>query len=207
MPVMDGMTASRRVRDVGSPVLDHDVAIIALTAHAMAEDRAACLAAGMDDYLSKPIQPDKLAAVLARYARRAEAPAPEPVVGAGERAARGAPAGPAVVFDPAVLLGLLGGDTESVAEVVLEFRGDVPKQVAALREALAAGDASVVRRHAHTLKGASANVGAEALRAAAYEIEKAAAADDLAAAGDLAGDLETELQRLRERLARGEEQP
>ncbi len=206
MPVMDGITASRRIRDAQSPVLDHDVAIVALTAHAMAEDREACLAAGMNDYLSKPLQPDKLAAVLGQYARRTEAPTPEPVVGAGERVARGAPDGPAVVFDPAVLLGLLGGDAESVAEILGEFIGDAPKQVAALREALADGDAPTARRHAHTLKGASANVGAEALRAAAYEVEKAAAAGDLAAAEELAGDVETELQRLQERLARGEEE-
>ncbi len=69
MPEVDGLEATRMVRDPGSAVLDHDVPVVALTAHARAEDREQCLAAGMDDYLSKPIRPDELAAVLARFTR------------------------------------------------------------------------------------------------------------------------------------------
>ena len=180
---------------------------MALTAHAMAEDRDACLAAGMDDYLSKPIQPDKLAAVLERWARKGQGDESDVSVGEGEGIASPVRPGPVPVFDPHVLLRLLDGDREAVDEVMTEYAKDAPRQVTALREALAAGDADATRRHAHTLKGASANVGAEALRAAAYEVEKAGAAGDLDAASGLVGRVEAELKRLQDHLAGGDARP
>ena len=212
MPEMDGVEATRRIRDRRSAVRDHSVPIVALTAHAMKEDRDACLAAGMNDYLSKPIKPDELATALARWAGRR--PGPEPAVGLtpGTSAGEAAPAveaqaelaatdaGEPPVFDEAVLLHLLGGDRESAAEITAEFLKDAPLQAAALHEALAAGDAALARRQAHTLKGASANVGAEALRAVAYRAELACAGGSLQEAGELAEELDAELGRLQDEL-------
>jgi two-component system sensor histidine kinase/response regulator len=212
MPEMDGMEATRRIRDKSSAVRDHGVPIVALTAHAMKEDREACLAVGMNDYLSKPIKPDELAAALARWAGRRAAP--EPAVGlraeapatesaaAAEAPADAAPTSAAEppVFDEAVLLHLLGGDREAVAEIVAEFVKDAPLQVAAFHEALDAGDAALARRQAHTLKGASANVGAEAMRAVASRAELACAGESLQEAGALAEKLEAELRRLLDEL-------
>jgi PAS domain S-box-containing protein len=206
MPVMDGITATKRIRDEASPVLDHRVPIVALTAHAMAEDREVCLAAGMNDYLSKPIQPDKLAAVLERWMRRHEGQEEEPSLGETEAVAPVAAASGSAVFDGNVLLGLLDGDREAADEILKEYLADTPRQLSALRAALAGDDVEAARRHAHSLKGASASVGAEALRAAAYEVERAAAAGDRDAAGGLADRAEEELERLQEHLARREGQ-
>ena len=108
------------------------------------------------------------------------------------------------VFDPAVLLDLLGGDAASVAEILAEFLDDVPRQLRALGTALDQGDLEAVRRQAHTVKGASANVGAQALREAAYDVERAAAADDAVAAARLADNVAHEFERLREQLSRRE---
>ena len=213
MPEMDGMEATRRIRDPRSAVRDHSVAIVALTAHAMKEDRDACLAAGMNDYLSKPVKPDELTAVLAHWVGRR--PGLEPAVGLtrGARAAEAAAAaetqaepaatdaGEPPVFDEAVLLNLLGGDREAAAEITAEFLKDAPLQAAALRDALAAGDAALAMRQAHTLKGASANVGAEALRAVAHAAELACADGPPREAAELVERLDAELTRLHDELA------
>ena len=191
MPEVDGLEATRMVRDAASAVLDHAVPIVALTAHARVEDRDQCLAAGMDDYLSKPIRPDELAAVLARWTL----PDEEDEVRLGKPVTTAAPGdeAPPPAFDPKVLLGLLGGDREAVAEILAEFAADAPRQAAAVRDAVAGGDAELVRRCAHTLKGASANVGAGALREVARRLEQAAAAGDLTAAAALVASLQATL--------------
>ncbi len=72
MPEMDGFETTRRIRDPRSGVLRHDLPIVAMTAHALKEDRQRCLDAGMDDYIAKPFMPDEVAAALERQLRAAE---------------------------------------------------------------------------------------------------------------------------------------
>ncbi len=204
MPEMDGLEATRRVRDAGSAVLNHRVPIIAMTAHAMKDDRERCLAAGMDDYVTKPISPVALAEAIDRWLprepdealpldRSAAQPGATALVGAG---GSGTP-----VFDSAGMLARLMGDAELARAVVGGFLGDVPRLIEALRSRLLAGDLEGAMRQAHTIKGASAAVGGEALRAVAVAMEDAAVSGDSVALATLLPDLESEFGRLRDAMA------
>jgi PAS domain S-box-containing protein len=219
MPEMDGFEATARIRDPRSAVLNHHVPIIAMTAHAMQGDRDRCLEAGMDDYVTKPISPQALASALDRWlpweepnvaphpaAVRASGARPAPAFGAstaGTGPARpGTESGSEVpVFDSAAMMDRLMGDQELARIVVGGFLEDAPRLIEALRNGLAAGDATGTIRGAHNMRGASATVGGEALRAVAWEMEKAGTAGDFGAVSARLPDLELELGRLREAMS------
>ncbi|MBC7292642.1 MAG: response regulator, partial [Thermoleophilia bacterium] len=242
MPEMDGFEATRVIRDPNSPVLDHQIPVIAMTAHALTGYREQCLAAGMDDYIAKPVQPEELAQVLERWPQPAcdlatgqpvasqtsLSPATSADAGALDRsgvstgarvsiagatpAATGAPAatgtpaeggtGKPPVLDRQALLDRVAGDEDLAAEVLGVFMQDVPRQLAALKKVVAAGDLEQVRRHAHTLKGASANAGALALREAALQCENAAKEGRLADVQGALRALRREFQALRKEVAK-----
>jgi PAS domain S-box-containing protein len=193
MPEMDGLEATRRIRDPQTGVRNPRIPIVAMTAHAMKGDRERCLEAGMDDYVSKPISPQDVAAAIARRLDGQPAPVPPdaPRAAAGADGAGRAPspdpdaAAGLSLPDRASLLTRLGGDEEVFVEVIKIFLEDVPKQLAGMDAALAAGDAKTLRRLAHTLKGSSGTAGAEALQKASLRLEEAAAAGDLVAAAPL----------------------
>jgi len=206
MPEMDGYEATGRIRDPMSAVLSHAIPIIAMTAHAMQGDRERCLEAGMDDYITKPIAPDALAEVLDRWLPREEATPAAPVhpaqalAGPG-RAAAVAGRPPAPVFDSTGMMDRLMGDLDLVRIVVDGFLEDAPRLIEALRNSLAVGDAAAAIRGAHTIRGASATVGGEALRAVAWEMERAGTAGDFDAARALIPELESEHARLQAAMA------
>ena len=204
MPEMDGLEATRRIRDPGSAVLNRGVPIIAMTAHAMKDDRARCLEAGMDDYVTKPISPDALAAALDRWLPGE----PQDALPLDHSPVKPRPAPPAgvagvetPVFDAAGMLARLMDDEELAGTVVGGFLGDAPRLVEALRSCIGAGDLAGALRQAHTLKGASAAVGGEALRAVAAAMEAAATAGDTAGLASRLPDLEAAFERLREAMA------
>jgi PAS domain S-box-containing protein len=193
MPVMDGVEATRVIRDPTSKVLNHGVPVIALTAHAMAGDRDRFLAAGMSDHVSKPIEAPVLAAALERWLSRdkqdsgSEETIPRPTsaeVATSEKKE--------LVFDgPAFVRNLLG-DRRVARAITLIFLGDFPRQLQALEVALAAKDSVAAFGLAHKMKGASANVRGELLARAAARMES------LAKEGNL-----EEIARLNPELARG----
>ena len=194
MPEMDGLEATRRIRGGEAGPANARIPIIAMTAHAMKGDRERCLAAGMDDYVSKPISPVELSAAIVRWSPT-DAPQ-EPASPAPATASAPPPvAAPAVApaaepiretaVDRDALLARLGGDEALLDEVVRIFLDDVPHQLEGMDKALAAGDAPALRRLAHTLKGSGGTAGALKLQAASAELEKAAATGDLLAAAPL----------------------
>jgi CheY-like chemotaxis protein len=159
---MDGIAATRVIRG-----LDGDrarVPIIAMTANAMTGDREACLAAGMDDYIAKPIDRQRLAEVLGRWAERIVAARPErglcspamppPVV---ERAAA-APLPPLLDEEArADLADTLGEDV--LASLMRTFQQSLPTRMREIEQALADGDVQAAIKAAHSLRGAASNLG------------------------------------------------
>src|SRR5215210_1078759 len=160
MPEMDGYEATAQIRKRESEPGRH-TPIIAMTANAMQGDREKALEAGMNDYVSKPVKPEELDAVLERWLPQPdgeEASAPEEQTADSAAAASGGLTDP---LDRGVLAGLRElGDQELLAELVGLFLEDMPPQLEALREAIEGGDASSVQRVAHTLKGSCGNMGA-----------------------------------------------
>ncbi len=181
MPEMDGFEATRRLRDPETGVRDPHIPVVAMTAHAMEGDRERCLAAGMNDYVAKPIDPGELERVLDRLLPVAPAVPPSPAAGGTEEEGRssapdtsGGEAEGVAPLDREALLERIGGDADLADELVAVFLEDVPNQIQALAEALERGDRDVTERTAHTIKGAAANLSAVPLSRAAAVLEAAA---------------------------------
>jgi PAS domain S-box-containing protein len=180
MPEMDGLEASRRVRKQ-FPV-ERQPRIVALTANAMVEDREACREAGMDDYLSKPVQVKELQAALIRTGEWAKASRerkrPEEKPQFPPPAVAVSTPGPtaADVIDPAMLADLKqmggGNGVDIIKDLLNLFRNDVPPLLTALRAAVTAGDPQKLKESAHSLKGGAANLGAKTMAALCFELEK-----------------------------------
>ena len=173
MPEMDGFEATRRIRawEQGQAAAA-PLTIVALTANALSGDREACLAAGMTDYMAKPITGARLAETLARHLRAA----PSERNGPAARPAARAGAGPgAVVFDPTVLQALPmvadGSQPAFALQVLRQYLQASADHVARFGTAIAAGDFVAAQRTVHMLKSGSAQVGAMALSGLAADIE------------------------------------
>ncbi len=150
MPRLDGHHAAARLRNDG-----YHGTIVALTAHALAEERAACLAAGCDDFLAKPVEPESLIAMIARYA------------GAGT-AAGGGEAGSSVAAAP--MASRLAASA-AFEQLLHEFVDDLPARVAAMETDLRAADLARLAGRAHQLKGTAGSYGLPSLSEAAGALE------------------------------------
>jgi two-component system sensor histidine kinase/response regulator len=172
MPVMDGLAATHAIRQKSQ---FKDLPIIAMTANAMAGDRERCLEAGMNDYLAKPIDPDKLFDALLRWIpARTAAPnvAAAPAVTAQRPPADSAPLEiPGIDTQTAVKR--TGGNQQRYVSLLRRFADSQVGAAGEIRAALEAQDHATAQRIAHSLKGAAANLGANALATAAGSAEVA----------------------------------
>jgi signal transduction histidine kinase/DNA-binding response OmpR family regulator/HPt (histidine-containing phosphotransfer) domain-containing protein len=187
MPRMDGYAATREIRRLEQG--NSHIPIVALTAHAMKGDEEKCRAAGMDDYLAKPIDRERLDACLERFLPSTSSTGTAPALQEPPRETAGA----SDPVDWKALLDSIDGDAGFANALVGAFIGTANRELAGIAAALAAGDAARMRDAAHTLKGASANLRAATATAAAAQLEAAAVAGDNARMPSLAGKLTTEI--------------
>jgi two-component system, sensor histidine kinase and response regulator len=180
MPVMDGFTATARIRELErEDGLGKRLPIIALTANVMSEDRENCIAAGMDAHIGKPIVPTQLADCLSRYL--------------GDKK---------VLHDVDVsaLRELTGGDAEFERELIDTFVASGDKCLEEILEAVRTSDLDTLGKRAHALKGASANIHAHRLAAAASNLEIAARSNSLREIGGLVRQVKENLQAVNAQL-------
>jgi signal transduction histidine kinase/HAMP domain-containing protein/DNA-binding NarL/FixJ family response regulator len=197
MPILDGYEATTEIRRLQG--VSTRTPIIAVTASAMKSDQQRCLAAGMDDYLPKPLSLKALSAVLDRWAPGGSTPeiAPDPPEQLDD------PAGPALdtqVIGRLESLGHAAGE-DLIGQLSVLFLTDADARVLEIREALATDDAAAVVRAAHTLGGASAILGAPVLARLCATLATDSAAGDAVGGGALLEALEAELGRVRSALA------
>ena len=193
MPEMDGIEATLQIRNGKWLIQNPDIPIIALTAHAMKRDREKFIEAGMNDYLAKPIEPDELAKSISRWAPANDG---TPEIRTSKKSLK-----PEAGFDRTALLERLGGNKKLYQEVVTLFLQDVPGQISSLQEAINSGDVTKAQNQAHTLKGASGNVGAVGLQKVAFQIEKACKGGNLKDAVEMLEMINVEFGELKHIIA------
>jgi len=165
MPEMDGLEATAAIRAREKSSGSH-VPIVAMTAHAMEGDRERCLAAGMDGYVTKPVEAERLVAAV------------ESAAGS---------------FDPRVAAARLGGDRGLLRDMLALFLDDCPEMLSKIRQAIDARDAAALRRAAHALKGSVSNFAAPRPVEAALRLERMGIDGDLSGAAPAFRELEQAL--------------
>jgi two-component system, sensor histidine kinase and response regulator len=197
MPEMDGYEATACLRDPDSGMVNSEVPVIAMTANAMKGDREKCLNVGMDDYVSKPVNPAELSAAIERWLDRSHKIATvDPCANAAShpdnkrKASTAAPATPTAAeqedFNRADLLDRLSGDRELATVVVHSFVKEMQGQLVAFGQALADANVGEAQRLAHSIKGSSGNVACSRLHGVASRVESACREgrlDDVRASG------------------------
>ncbi len=198
-PVMDGLQATREIRRAGSGVLRPDIPVIAVTANAFAEDRARSFEAGMNDFLTKPLEPRRLLEALARWLPRPPPPAaaarprpadlpvvalPEVYVESTSSSGPSADLEAVDVLDRAGLLERAMHNAGLARDLLDAFVHEYPAMRQGLRDAIGRADPVAVLNLAHTLKGAAANVGALRVCLVATRLEQQAAAEPATRLGE-----------------------
>lgn len=190
MPEMDGYAATAEIRRREPP--SRRTPIVAMTASALPEDRARCLASGMDDYITKPLDRRELWTLLERWLHDGGGADASP---AGRPSLVSPETGPLESEALRELHRLGGGNRGFVNELIKVFLEESVKRLARMREAAAEGDVEVLRQIAHTQRGACLNFGARRMARLCEELERADGANGSGVAGDVAVEAVARLER------------
>ena len=200
MPEMDGFEATARIRaneielaTRNSQPATHHIPIVAMTAHAMKGDREKCLAAGMDDYVSKPIKAEKLFAVIEKWVDKSRDKRWKwkkmPTSRNNEPSAKD-------VFDLSSALETVDGDKGIFVEIAELFLDGLTESIAGIRDGIALNDSKAVEQAAHSLKGSVGNFGARRAYETAYRLEVLGRNGKLAESEDAISELQREFRDL-----------
>ncbi|MFC1856323.1 response regulator, partial [Thermodesulfobacteriota bacterium] len=177
MPIMDGYAATKMIRN--SEKGDQHIPIVALTAHALSGAKEKCLEAGMDEYLAKPVEKKELKKILELYAPEDIMPTPyeERIYTKNNEEA----------VDISRLKDIVGDDKNILKELVDVFIDDANNHMEAIDSAITLGNAKILRQEAHSLKGASANMGARELKRYCANLESIGASGEIEGASVIQG--------------------
>ena len=189
MPEMDGLTATRKIRMQEANTHFH-LPIIAMTAHAMKGDRERCLEAGMDGYVTKPINTEELQSAICKVMHL---PGSQPDK---TKPSVETPAQKPVVLDFKQMLERLGGDEKLLQEVVEIFIEQAPMHLETLRKAIAEGDAKTLQKTAHSIKGELGYFGISELSQKARELEELGGKNEIERASGILPVFEIELSNV-----------
>jgi len=180
MPEMDGYEATRKIRAGIAGVENSNIPILAMTANAMRGDKEKCLAAGMDDYLTKPIEPEKVIEMLRKWLPTKDIAQNEPVNAEEETiATQGNTHNDLVIFDYEDMAKRLMNDSELIKSVAEIFCQDLIEQIGELKISITDNNVTQAAAIMHKIKGAAANVGGIALSALALNMELAGKAGNI----------------------------
>jgi two-component system, sensor histidine kinase and response regulator len=200
MPNMDGFQTSRLIRDHATGTRNPAIPIVAVTANAMQGDREKCLAAKMDDYISKPIEPEQISKMLLKWLQRSESRTAESHPPGSENAAD-EPLHE-TVFAENQLVTRLSGDRDLAKTIVAGFLSDVPAQLRKLRQQIEQKDACGADTLAHSLKGASATVSAMAMSEVSSRIQQSVKEGNFTRAAALSKLLEEHFEKFKVTLSK-----
>ena len=176
MPIMDGLEATRKIRSPNSKVRDRNIPVIAMTAHAMQGDKARCLEAGMNDYVSKPVGPVAVSEVLKSWLELGDETATQNM--RQESEGKFVPDSDAI-FNAEEFLERMIDDKDLVSLIIHEFLKHTPDLIADMKNHIQHNNPVEAGHAAHSLKGSAANLSASRLEQTAFEMEQAGEAEDI----------------------------
>ncbi|GEM_PF-1774205 len=198
MPVMDGLKATLQIREAGSQVLNPEIPVIALTAHAFTEEITRCIDSGMNDYLTKPVDSQKLVSVLKKWLQPLHDAEPTDDTLLSSTPLKDVKDSEVPVFDSEDFVSRTMGDRDLIRMSLEAFFEFTPELLEELKNAIDSKDMEGIVRAFHSLKGSAANIGAKKLSQLAYELETACRANDIEGLTEKLKEIKKEFEILKE---------